>query len=27
VGRVIGSLAKLPCALVTWMVLVYDAFT
>jgi hypothetical protein len=27
VGRVIGSLAKLPCALVAWMVLVYDAFT
>ena len=27
VGRVIGSLAKLPCALVTWIVLVYDAFT
>lgn len=27
VGRVIGSLAKLPCALVAWIVLVYDAFT
>jgi uncharacterized protein YqgC (DUF456 family) len=27
VGRVIGSLAKLPCSLVAWAALVYDAFT
>jgi uncharacterized protein YqgC (DUF456 family) len=27
VGRVIGSLAKLPCALVAWIALVYEAFT
>jgi uncharacterized protein YqgC (DUF456 family) len=27
IGRVIGSLAKLPCALVAWMALVVDAFT
>lgn len=26
VGRVIGSLAKLPCSLVVWAALVYDAF-
>lgn len=26
VGRVVGSLVKLPCALVAWAVLVYDAF-
>lgn len=27
IGRVLGSLAKLPCALVSWMALVHDAFT
>lgn len=27
VGRVIGSLAKIPCSLVVWAALVYDAFT
>lgn len=26
VGRVLGSLVKLPCALITWIVLVRDAF-
>jgi uncharacterized protein YqgC (DUF456 family) len=27
IGRVLGSLAKLPCALIAWMALVVDAFT
>jgi uncharacterized protein YqgC (DUF456 family) len=27
IGRVLGSLAKLPCALIVWMALVVDAFT
>ena len=27
VGRLLGSVAKLPCSMVAWIALVYDAFT